>query len=232
MYKSLITNLIALCVLLLGMLPHPYQALCFTAGAFALSGALTNWLAVHMLFERVPLLYGSGIIPNRFEEFKTAIRQLIIREFFNREHIERFFIHEMASLSPEQLCDKVNYDQLFDGLVDAITQSSLGSMLSLVGGAGALEPLREPVKEKLQSIVKDLAAQHSGTDDGHTLIDTLTQKVTTIIDTRLDELSPEQVKQIVQHMIRRHLGWLVVWGGVFGGLIGVIVALYQGAGGA
>ena len=31
-------------------------------GLFALSGGVTNWLAVHMLFERVPLLYGSGAL--------------------------------------------------------------------------------------------------------------------------------------------------------------------------
>ena len=59
----------------------------------ALSGGVTNWLAVHMLFEKVPLLYGSGVIPHRFEEFKAGIKQLIVQEFFTREHIERLFSH-------------------------------------------------------------------------------------------------------------------------------------------
>ena len=53
------------------------------AGLFALSGGLTNWLAIHMLFEKVPLLYGSGVIPNRFEDFKNGIKNLIMNEFFS-----------------------------------------------------------------------------------------------------------------------------------------------------
>ena len=51
-------------------------------GSFALSGGLTNWLAIHMLFEKVPILYGSGVIPERFEDFKQGIRELILTEFF------------------------------------------------------------------------------------------------------------------------------------------------------
>ena len=53
-----------------------YTDLIKAIGFFALSGALTNWIAIHMLFERVPFLYGSGIIPNRFEEFKESITAL------------------------------------------------------------------------------------------------------------------------------------------------------------
>ena len=67
MNKSMITNLIALVTVLAGYLGE--QPIVFTMGLFALSGAITNWLAVHMLFEKVPLLYGSGVIPARFEEF-------------------------------------------------------------------------------------------------------------------------------------------------------------------
>ena len=59
-----------------------YSTEIFMAGLFALSGGLTNWLAIYMLFEKVPLLYGSGVIPNRFEEFKNGIKNLIMNEFF------------------------------------------------------------------------------------------------------------------------------------------------------
>ncbi|MCU7375947.1 hypothetical protein PEC18_35415 [Paucibacter sp. O1-1] len=41
------------------------QQIVFTIGLFALSGAITNWLAIHMLFEKVPGLYGSGVVPSR-----------------------------------------------------------------------------------------------------------------------------------------------------------------------
>jgi len=86
--KSLTTNFIALVCTLVGFfLSNP---IVYTVGLFALSGAITNWLAVHMLFEKVPLLYGSGVIPARFEDFKIAIRQLMMEQFFTKENIDRF----------------------------------------------------------------------------------------------------------------------------------------------
>ena len=66
--KSLITNLVALAATVAGW----QMAIdwLFVTGLFALSGAVTNWLAVHMLFEKVPGLYGSGIVQVKFEQFK------------------------------------------------------------------------------------------------------------------------------------------------------------------
>ena len=57
MDKSLLTNLVALLFALLGflLLPGLGAELLLGIGLFALSGAVTNWLAVHMLFEKIPL---------------------------------------------------------------------------------------------------------------------------------------------------------------------------------
>ena len=59
------------------------------ASLFALSGALTNWLAVYMLFERIPGLYGSGIIALRFDQFKESIRILIMEIFLLKKILSR-----------------------------------------------------------------------------------------------------------------------------------------------
>ena len=80
MNKSLITNLISLLLLAVGYTTQNQFAL--YAGLFAFSGAITNWLAIHMLFEKVPGLYGSGVIPARFEAFKNAIKTLMMEQFF------------------------------------------------------------------------------------------------------------------------------------------------------
>jgi len=89
-YKSLITNLVAAALLVAGLYIPWYADQIFSMGIFALSGALTNWLAVYMLFEKVPGLYGSGVIPNRFEEFKTGIKNLIMNQFFTAERGNAF----------------------------------------------------------------------------------------------------------------------------------------------
>mgnify|MGYP006119943327 FL=1 len=90
--KALLTNLVALIIVIIGLLlPNEFQVLILNTGLFALSGAFTNWLAVHMLFEKVPGFYGSGVIPARFEEFKQAIKILIMEQFFTAENIGKFF---------------------------------------------------------------------------------------------------------------------------------------------
>jgi len=88
--KNITPNLIALLLILLSqLLPEPWNKLLLSVGLFALSGALTNWLAVHMLFERVPGLYGSGVIKLHFEEFKTGILTMVREELFNKESVSR-----------------------------------------------------------------------------------------------------------------------------------------------
>jgi uncharacterized membrane protein YheB (UPF0754 family) len=217
------TNLVSLAVWVGGHYVPVYGDLVTSTGAFALSGAATNWIAIHMLFERVPGLYGSGVIPTRFEEFKAGIKHLIVQEFFSREHIERFFTMQSATTA-DAVNSRIDYDRVFEHLIDAITESPMGGMLNMMGGRKALAPLKEPIVAKLQGIVAELASgeAEAGADG---LTSALVHQVEQIIDKRLAELTPQKVKQIVEDMIRRHLGWLVLWGGVFGGLIGFLVAL-------
>ncbi len=222
---SLATNLISLLVTIAGYFLPKHGELVTATGAFALSGAATNWIAIYMLFERVPGLYGSGVIPMRFEEFKAGIKRLIVQEFFSREHIERFFAQHSATTA-DAVNAKIDFERVFEHLTDAIVDSPMGGMLSMLGGRKALEPLKEPIIGKLKGVVTELASGEADAD-GSDFTDSLVRQVEQIIDNRLAELTPQKVKQIVEDMIREHLGWLVVWGGVFGGLIGLVVELLK-----
>ncbi len=83
MNKSLLTNAIALMVFIAGfVVPASYQPGAQYRELFALSGGVTNWLAIHMLFDRIPGFYGSGVIPARFEEFKSGIKTLVMESVF------------------------------------------------------------------------------------------------------------------------------------------------------
>ncbi len=232
MNKSLITNLIALACTLAGYVSD--QHIIFTLGLFALSGAVTNWLAIHMLFEKVPLLYGSGVIPARFEEFKVAIRQLMMEQFFTEENIDRFLSDSTGKASTIDLTPviaKVDLSPAFNSLVEVIEQSSFGPMLAMVGGSDAIQPMREPFIEKMKASIQEISQSEQFNTllreelEQPGIISGMRDKVSDIIEKRLDELTPQLVKEIVQKMIKKHLGWLVVWGGIFGGLIGVVAAL-------
>lgn len=234
--KSLATNLIALALLLAGIYSPWYPDQMLNIGLFALSGALTNWLAVHMLFEKIPFLYGSGVIPSQFLRFKSGIKDLIMSQFFTRENINRFIEAEEEKsdqlIDFEPVLEQVDYNALFQRLVDAIMESSFGGMLNMFGGVDALEPLREPFGEKIKRYLLEMTEgetfRNLVTDNlkASTLNDDMLEFVESMVDRRLDELTPGMVKDIVQTMIRRHLGWLVVWGGIFGGLIGLLVSLF------
>lgn len=238
-HKSLMTNLVAVLLTAVGFfLEEPWRGPVLGVGLFAFSGALTNWLAIHMLFEKVPGFYGSGVIPARFEEFKVGIHQLIMRQFFTEENVARFFQDAgeggkvAVELSP--LIDSVDLDPSFEALKIAVMESQFGGALAMFGGVAALDPIKpdfltkmresmkgivssEDFQEKLQALI---AGSGSGSEHSELL-----DRVSVVVEKRLAELTPQVVKEIVQEMIRRHLGWLVVWGGVCGGLIGLLASL-------
>jgi uncharacterized membrane protein YheB (UPF0754 family) len=219
--KSLITNIIAIILIIVGYFYPIYNNLILTIGIFALSGAITNWIAIHMLFEKIPFLYGSGIISNRFNDFKIAIKNLIINEFFNKQHIEKFF--KDNQITSVNYMKKIDFDKIFENLTQTIMESQFGSMLSMFGGKSALDPLKEPVIKKLQEIIKDFVQNNSSNED---ISSNIIKKIEDIIDNRLNQLTPKMVKDIISNMIRKHLGWLVIWGGLFGGIVGAIYGFW------
>jgi uncharacterized membrane protein YheB (UPF0754 family) len=232
MNKSLATNLIALIVTITAYLID--HDVLFSIGIFALSGAITNWLAVHMLFEKVPGLYGSGVIPAHFEEFKLSIRNLMMAQFFNDENIDRFLNKSQPSYMGQYLApviQKLDLTPAYDTLVKTIMESSFGSMLAMFGGQEALVPLKEPFIENMRTAIIDISSTESFSQllieelEQPDMINDIRHNIEEIVDKRLDELTPQLVKIIIQDMIRQHLGWLVIWGGLFGGLIGLISAL-------
>lgn len=232
--KNTVPTLVS--ILLFGLsyvVSEPFNEVIKNIGLFAFSGAVTNWLAVHMLFEKVPGLYGSGVIPARFEELKSGILVLVKENLFKAENVQRAFDKDQSSsglsLDFEPLVESFDLDKAYEQLKESIMQSSFGSALTMFGGETVLEPLRDKFKEKIRNLVietthsekfQSALSKSLSTVAGS---DVFLQKIEEIIQDRLDELTPEMVKTIMQSMIRQHLGWLVVWGAIFGGLMGLLV---------
>jgi len=227
--KILITNLVAVSLIGLSFsIDEAFSALFLFSGLFALSGAITNQLAIHMLFEKVPLLYGSGVIPARFEAFKESIKNLMMQEFFTKEQLENFFAKEEKKINLEPIIEETDFSPAFDALSKTVMESSFGGMLGMFGGESALDALREPFSSKMRAAVIKIvnSDDFNNTLQSHmqnsSLNDDMLKSIEDVIDTRLNELTPQLVKEMVQKLIKEHLDWLVVWGGVFGGLIGLI----------
>lgn len=233
MNKTDVTNLLTVLIMAYGYSNDNNTI--FMIGLFALSGAITNTLAIHMLFEKVPYLYGSGVIEKKFEQFKESIHNLLMNQFFTPENLKRFFQDEMSSarntIDFEKVLNKTDFTPAYESLKSSVMESSFGGMLGMFGGEAALEPLREPFTIKLQASIIDISNSDSfqeilndalKSDD---LSEDIHKKLSSIVNSRLDELTPLMVKELIQNMIKEHLGWLVIWGAVFGGLIGLVSTL-------
>ncbi len=223
MNKSLITNLISTLIILIGFLFKDEFSFILVIGVFALSGSITNLLAIHMLFDKVPFLYGSGVILDRFEDIKLGIKNLILQELFSVEQIDKFILDNKENAS-EEIIEKIDFDKVFLGLVESIESSQLGGMLAMIGGRKALDPLKDPFTKKLKNIIEDFIRDNVGNDKNNNSTNVLQHKIENILHARLADLSPNEIKDIIQRMIREHLGWLVVWGGFFGGLLGLLMS--------
>ena len=216
MNKSVLTNLTAVLITFIGLFPI-YNEIIFFTGLFALSGSITNWLAIYMLFDKVPFIYGSGVIPRNFVMFKAGIRNIVINEFFAGDNFEKFVKQNNESLKTK-IETNLNFEKVFLKLTDAIEESSLGGLLGMIGGKEALNPLKEPIKEKLlMALSEQFETSSLNNNEGYEVVKMQLEK---LIDDRLDEIGPQEVKLILKKMIDKHLGWLVLWGGVFGGVIG------------
>lgn len=230
--KSFITNLIAAILVLLSFLfESTFGSLLLYTGLFALSGAVTNQLAIHMLFEKVPYLYGSGVIPLQFKAFKNSIKNLMMTQFFTQEQLENFFKNEEKKIDLTPIIEKTDFSIAFDALSKTVMESSFGGMLGMFGGESILNTLREPFSLKMKSavitIVNSESFNHTLQEhlQSSSLSEDMIKSIENIIDARLNELTPQMVKEMVQKIIHEHLSWLVVWGGVFGGLIGLVSSI-------
>jgi len=111
-------------------------------GLFGFAGGVTNWLAVKMLFDRIPYLYGSGVIPRQFVAIRTTVKETIMMTFFDEEYLTRYLNERAAGLAEKMnlsamIKEKVN-EQSFDANLGAkLTELSTkpeGAMVAMMVG--------------------------------------------------------------------------------------------------
>jgi len=182
-----------------------------------------------MLFDKIPFLYGSGIILDRFKEIRETVKNVIMRTFFDREYLTKYLDQKaptiLSSLNLneklKQLLESPTVDALIDSKLTELNTKPEGMLFAMMGmNLLQLKPLIKPFvvgmgSELIPLLTKNLEPSKM-LDIGF-----LREEVDNLMSEKLEELTPERVKTLIEDVIRDHLGWLIVWGNIFGGLVGI-----------
>ena len=232
MNKTFLTNLIAILFILISFfLPENFSQVILYTGLFALSGSITNELAILMIFKKIPYLYGSGVIEKNFEPFKVSIKKMVLTQFFNKEKLDLFFESELKDIDFKPIIKKIDFEKIVNSIEEDILDTSFGGVISFIGVDSVLSSLKKPLERSIKKTVKSIVASETFTSQINDYIENasfsedLIEKVNGLVDARLNDLTPLMVKNLIEGLIKEHLSWLVVWGGVFGGLIGFVSTL-------
>jgi len=235
MTKGFLSNCATFLIMVLGVVlksvaPGQASRWILAFGVFGFAGGITNWLAVKMLFDRVPGLYGSGVIPMRFKEIREVVKDTMLRTFFDREYLERYLkgkLHQYAETSDlgaqlERVLHSPEVEAIVDAQLEALKAKPEGLILAMQG----IEPrtLKPLVMSFIRGAASDLGPVLVKSFDASSLIpiERLREEIDALMTNKLQELTPERVKDLMEEVIRVHLGWLIVWGNIFGGIIGLL----------
>eukprot|EP01130_Rhizamoeba_saxonica_P016787 TRINITY_DN7832_c0_g1_i1.p1 TRINITY_DN7832_c0_g1~~TRINITY_DN7832_c0_g1_i1.p1 ORF type:complete len:306 (-),score=63.08 TRINITY_DN7832_c0_g1_i1:36-953(-) len=243
--KGFISNVFTFLVLLLGaglvMIDTENEALklffqfVLAFGMYGFAGGLTNWLAIKMLFDRIPFLIGSGVIENKFVEIRKSIKDTILNTFFDSDFLEQYINQKtgqvVGSLNIEEKIATILESPVIDEVIDMklreLHERPEGMWLTMMGlNASQLKPMIKPFilglgHDTLPMLVNNFEPANLVS------LDKIRGEIDTMMSQKLKNLGPKTVKKLLEDVIRDHLGWLIVWGNIFGGILGIISKLAQ-----
>jgi len=201
-------------------------------GLFGFAGGITNWLAVKMLFDEIPGVYGSGIIPKQFKQIRNTIKEMIMDTFFEPAFLQKQLSQKLGSLISAEQIEKAllgmleapEFDAAINQKLQEISSTPMGTMIKMAGiTAASIKPMLKPfisgISGRVAPMVSDIV--NGGADAGSPIM-RLRDEVNRLMEERLQELTAQRVKGLIEAVMRAHLGWLVVWGNIFGGFLCVI----------
>ena len=198
---------------------------------FGFAGGVTNWLAVKMLFDEIPGVYGSGIIPKQFKQIRNTIKEMIMDTFFEPAFLQKQLSSKLGGMvGPDQVeaqlvaaLESQEFSEIINQKMTELSSSPMGAMVTMAGiNANSIKPFLKPFVKAISVKVAPMVGEivNGGTGAGSPIMK-LRDEVNRLMEERLKELTAQRVKGLIEAVMRAHLGWLVVWGNIFGGLIGV-----------
>ncbi|XP_065828508.1 uncharacterized protein [Oscarella lobularis] len=204
-----------------------------SVGLVMFSGGMTNWIAVKMLFTKIPGLVGSGVIIQHFEEIRESIKRIILDTFFEpvsmqqyintrtNDFLQTFDLEKLVT----NLLDSPQIRLLIDQKLTQLYATPEGVLLKAMGiTRDQLEPCIGPfVAASVHDFVPIFLEIIKNLDTVNA--DKIHRHVEQMTTSKINDMSAKKVKDLVKKMIEKHLGWLVVWGNAFGAVIGAVAEI-------
>ncbi|XP_065184684.1 uncharacterized protein LOC135815332 [Sycon ciliatum] len=201
-----------------------------SAGLFGFMGGFTNWLAVAMLFTKVPFLYGSGVVPARFKEIRVRLRKEMVTSVFDGRHFIRYVNQRtrtaVASADvPQQIAKFLSnpeVDSILQRRLNEFRDEPVGQLLASVGvkadDQSTVKPAIIGASADLAPAVLTALGQLNKTP-----VHLFRRELDAFITQRAENLDQETVTRMLKAVLRPHLGWIILWGSFFGMVMGIIV---------
>ncbi|KAL5272267.1 hypothetical protein ACHWQZ_G000475 [Mnemiopsis leidyi] len=201
-------------------------------GLFAFSGGFTNWIAIQMLFYKIPLVYGSGVLRRRYKAIRRAMKDMILGTFFQPEFLNKYIPQKLREAAAEaDVENKINVflntetgQKIIEDKIDQISASPEGQLVeSMDINIGTFKPLIKPVIISFLSDLGPSVLNHLiEPENGALNLEKLRDELDRYMSERMMEVTPQMIQDIMYTVVLQYLGWLIVWGCVFGGVMGAI----------
>lgn len=239
-HKGNVANIISLVIMIIGLIMNwtigdgDATRYVLSIGLFGFSGGITNWLAVKMLFDRVPFLYGSGVIPRRFKEIRTTVKDTIMKSFFDEEYLRSYITEKIKDFDIDKRINDMMSSPKTDKIIDeklnaALSRPEVSMMMMMMGinmQPAMLAPMLKPfvltLGKEIGPLLKD---ELFGEDSSLMNVARVREEIDALMESRLQLLTAPMVKELMEDVMRKHLAWLIIWGNVFGALIGFLSAI-------
>eukprot|EP00116_Pleurobrachia_bachei_P009079 sb/3469341/ len=91
-------------------------------GLFGFAGGVTNWLAIRMLFEKIPFLIGSGVLLSNFAEIRDNVKRTTMETYFDPGPLSNYVTQKTEII--------LNSIQFEDTVRDIMTCPEVQAMIS------------------------------------------------------------------------------------------------------
>jgi len=242
--KATISNFITLLIMVTGIVLHQiYQddeeidnkwvdafKLIRAFGLFGFAGGMTNWLAIRMMFDKIPFLIGSGILLNNFVEIRDNVKKTTMATYFDAGHLSHYVTQKteiiLNSLQLDESIREVirspGVQALISDKIEEVFSTPEGLVLGLVVNKEKVKLNIMPSFENAGKDIVPLVSQLIRNSE-HLSEEKVRDQVDRLITSKLVEMHPKNIIAVVKEMVENELGWVIVWGNVFGGLLGLIL---------